>query len=152
MRDDDFADVPNMVVQDMFRGMVGKLIGRGASRAVYEWTPDPKLVVKIEIAATFQNVMEWEIYDYLRGEKAAEYFAEPVWIGSYGSVMLMKKTQPINDSQLPKLLPDWISDRKRENFGWLDGKVVCHDYGVNNIVRYVNKKIKFRAVDFSEWR
>lgn len=152
MRDHEFNDLPDTVVRDMVQGMAGKKIGQGASRAVFEWIPDPKLVLKIEIAATFQNVMEWEVYDYLSGTEWAKYLARPVFIGSYGSVLLMQKTQPLNDSQLPRLLPDWISDRKRENFGWLDGRVVCHDYGVNDLVRTVHRRMRFQAVRPEDWR
>jgi len=151
VRDSDYNDLPSTIPRDLLQGAAGNLIGRGSSRAVYEWLPDPKLVLKIETTKTFQNVMEWEVYAYLAGSKMEQYLAEPIWIGAYGSVMLMKRTQPINDSQLPKILPDWLSDRKRENFGWLDGKVVCHDYGVSNIIRLAEKQ-RFRPVKPDEWR
>lgn len=151
MRDREFNELPDMVVRDIVQGLAGKQIGRGASRAVYEWMPDPTLVLKIETAATFQNVMEWEVYSYLVGTDWIKHLAQPVWIGQYGSALLMKKTQPINDSQLPKLLPSWISDRKRENFGWLDGHVVCHDYGVNDLVRTVHRQMRFQAVRPEDW-
>jgi hypothetical protein len=53
----------------------------------------------------------------------------------------MPQTTPIRQEELPTDLPPWMTDVKKENFGWLNGKIVLHDYGLLNLEDWiVNRK------------
>jgi hypothetical protein len=46
--------------------------------------------------------------------------------------MLQQRVEPIRDSDtLPDMIPAFLTDIKRENFGWYDGRIVCVDYAMH---------------------
>jgi hypothetical protein len=51
-----------------------------------------------------------------------------------GSVLLMKRTEPAPASMYPRRVPGFFADLKRENWGMYEGRMVCCDYGVSNLV------------------
>lgn len=109
---------------------VGEQLGRGVARKTFLLRHDPSLVCKIESKAqSFQNVSEWETWLWLSPGKKSEWLAPCVAISACGSMLLQKRTQPVRQEELPKMVPDFLTDLKRENFGMLDGRIVCHDYG-----------------------
>lgn len=109
--------------------LCSELIGRGSARKVYACRVDPTLVVKIEKGGrSFQNVSEWEIWDYGYDE-FSKWLAPCVQISSCGGILLQKRAEPLRDSDLPERIPAFLTDIKKENFGMLNGRVVCVDYG-----------------------
>ena len=132
---------PRSILQDIRDSAIGNLIGDGSQREVYEWLPDDSLVAKIEVRAMcnlsksgakqrFQNAVEWETWDAAKGTRVAKWLAPCVWISQNGTVLLMKKTTPL-DAPPKARMPGFLSDFKMDNYGMFDGRVVCHDYGTN---------------------
>ena len=126
---------------DMF---IGAEIGRGISRVVYEHKLDPSLVIKIEdkVCDFNQNLNEWEIWSAaLRiGEECSNWFAPCEKISKNGMILIQRKTEPIQSYfKTPEEIPDFLYDTHLSNCGILDGKFVCHDYGLLNPNKIENK-------------
>jgi len=123
---------------EAFNMMCGRLLGEGISRKVFVFKPSPTtMVVKVEDdeSTYFQNVTEYEIWTAINDRPIAKWFAPCYNISPNGRVMLMGRTEPLPADRRPERLPAFFSDYKQENFGLYEGRVVCHDYGVNNIIR-----------------
>ena len=127
------AKFSNHVCYETLRLLVGKKIGSGAYRVVYECNLNPKLVVKIERnERDFANVSEWEIWKQLSDTPLAKWFAPCRYVSPCGTVLLQDKTKPIHEDEigdLPKLVPSIMGDLHYKNWGRINGRVVCHDYG-----------------------
>lgn len=122
--------ISNFIGDECYRVLCGKPLGHGDSREVYACAFDDEYVVKIEQGArSFDNSVEWALWhDRLsRVEWASKLFAEPVAISPCGSVMIQRRTEPARE--FPHWVPDIWGDLKIENFGMLDGRLVCHDFG-----------------------
>ena len=129
--------------------LLGKKIGRGMGRAVYICRLDPRFVVKVESAGNaFQNVVEWETWKMVEGESEARWFAPCCAISGAGSVLVQRRTSPASDTEYPKRMPIFLGDYKRENFGMLDGRLVCHDYGLLSNISNGLRSGATRAVDW----
>lgn len=111
--------------------LIGKKIGQGAYRYVYHCRIDPKLVVKFEgTARNFANAHEYDIWMQLQHTAMEKWVAPCRFISPCGSVLLQDKTTPVLDKKdLPRKVPELFGDLKQDNWGWLNGRVVCHDYG-----------------------
>lgn len=127
---------------DLLNMILGDVLGNGISRRVH--AVDPQLgvyrdcVVKLEIGKGFQNVQEWEIWQDLansdneNSRNLNQWFAPCYAISPCGQALIQQRTQPIQDmNELPTKIPVLFSDVKDENWGHYDGRVVCHDYGMN---------------------
>lgn len=127
----------------------GEKLGEGVSRKVYSCKLNSALVVKIELrGGSFQNVAEWETWEWLRGRKMARWFAPCEFVSTCGSMLIQRRVEPIRLTERPRTLPAFLCDLKRENFGMLEGKIVCCDYGtVLSAIRDVPKNMKK-----AEWR
>lgn len=132
------------VGKDLSRLAIGALIGTGAYRHVYEWLPDPSLVLKIENGAkSFANVIEDEVWNRVRDTEFARWFAPVVQISDCGSLILQKRTEPIRREELPELVPAFFTDLHIYNWGLLNGRPVCHDYGLNLLMeRGMTKRMR----------
>jgi hypothetical protein len=63
-------------------------------------------------------------------------------------MLIQRYCEPLREVELPKLLPDFLCDLKRENFGMFDGRVVCCDYGTaHSAIRRTSRKLVK-----AEWR
>ena len=128
---------------DLFRLVVGERIGGGISREVYEFRPNNDLIIKFDTnSRSFQNVSEWETWGWVRGTRMARWFAPCVQISPCGTVLLQRRCEPLQKKQIPRKLPAFLCDFKPENFGLLEGKVVCLDYGTAwSCIRSVPKQL-----------
>lgn len=117
--------------KEMSHLLLGDCVGEGSSRTVMDLTLDPSVVVKIEQRSdTFQNVSEWRIWsDFKYAKDVSKWLAPCYGISHNGNFLLMAKTEPLPKNRIPKKLPRFLTDLKPENFGLLNNKVVCHDYG-----------------------
>jgi len=132
-----FVDLPSIVTLDFVSSFCGKLLGCGIGRQVYEFALDHEKVIKIETSAqSFQNTIEWETWRNLKDTPSAKWLAPCHWISSSGIVLVMQKTRPFCPGEEPEQMPAWLSDFKRENYGIIDGKPVCHDYGTNLLLNH----------------
>lgn len=112
---------------------------------MYVFRPDPTLVIKVEdTAGSFQNIFEYEMWQWARDTKWKNWFAPAVSISSSGIYLLQKRTGKL--IYPPKRVPDFMSDFKVENFGVLDKRVVAHDYGLPWSMRQALNKAKLMPV------
>lgn len=145
-------NVPGIVKDDFISSICGEFLGRGTSREVYVYGPDPSLVIKLEVGLRFQNVMEHETYSTLVECDERKWFAPVVWISKSGNALLMKRTTPCPVKELPKRLPAFMTDLKPENFGLLDGQFVTHDYGTIGSMACANGVIMRKGFQRANWR
>jgi hypothetical protein len=125
--------------RDMWDLMCSDMIGQGCSRKVFLSKLDSSLVIKVEEAGrSFNNIREWELWEDVRHDKnAARWLAPCVNISLCGTILIQKRTEPAHKRRFPKVLPRWIAtDLKYQNWGLLDGKIVCHDYASHLAQRY----------------
>jgi hypothetical protein len=123
------------VHKEAFNLLCLDLIGGGSARQVYTSPIRPDCVVKVESGAkSFQNVAEWQVWQEVKDTPMAKWFAPCVEISPSGSVLLMKRTEPAPASMYPRRVPAFFTDLKRENWGMYEGRMVCCDYGVSNLV------------------
>lgn len=128
----EIYDVSRYTKDDAFDLLIGEKIGSGYARDVYLCPLDSSVVVKIEDKSrTYQNPVEWETWTFVAGTEYAKWFAPCLRISMNARVLIMKRTAPI--AKLPRLLPSFMVDLKPENWGMLDDRVVCHDYGTISV-------------------
>lgn len=120
--------------EDAFNLLCGEKIGEGAYRTVYACRVRPDLVVKVENAdfRVFANVFEQKFWDdHQFCEKVARWLAPCEFLSPDGRVLLQRRVDPVPSSfDLPAKLPSFLTDIKRDNFGLMDGRLVCFDYAM----------------------
>lgn len=120
----------NTIARDFFSSFVGKYLGKGAGREVYQCNINPDIVVKIETTSgSFQNILEWETWDACKETKFKKWFAPCYSISPCGTVLIQKYARDIEDSECPEQVPAFFSDIKKENWGIYNNLPVCRDYG-----------------------
>lgn len=137
------------VYYDCFNMICGAKLGHGIHRAVFECKVRKDLVVKVESDdyRYFANVMEMKFWsDNQYCKEIAKWLAPCEFLSPDGRLLLQRRAQPIVDeSQLPKMLPSFLTDLKMSNFGILDGRVVCVDYALN----IANASMRMRKADWT---
>ena len=118
---------------EFFKLICGEIIGEGAYRQVYECRLNKDWVVKVEDEdddGNFCNVNEWKTWTTKKHELAVAGWLAPCHQISHGGRFLIQsRTRPVAKKDLPVKIPAFLTDVKAENFGRLDDRVVCHDYG-----------------------
>jgi hypothetical protein len=140
----------NTITCDFFHLICSERLGKGVAREVYRSAFDPTMVFKFEKdAGSFQNIMEWETWQNVKftadlKNDYAQYFAPCLGISPCGTILAQRYARPLQDEELPKELPAFFTDIKKSNFGILNNKVVCVDYGNNLLMTrgLTHKKIK----------
>jgi len=144
----DLLEQPEYVKDWLLTALLPVKLGNGATRHVYALDHNPDLVIKIENSkADFCNVHEWETWHEVRGTKWEKYFAPCVGIKGHGTLLLMKRTQPITEEEFRaevKQLPSFMDDCHYANFGRLDGRIVCHDYGYSLIYEQARRLARLK--------
>lgn len=141
----------NFINKEIARLLCGRVIGRGMSRTVYVNNLDPTTVIKIEEhTQSFQNVREWEYWDENKEFKpVAEWLAPCVAISPCGTVLVQKRAYPADPKLYPKTIPHFFTDTKYQNFGLINKKLVCFDYGsipMSRGIIVIKKKTKMQKV------
>lgn len=118
-------------LENEFRGLfLGRKLGSGMSRKVYQCRQDCEAVVKIEIrGGMFQNIREWEAWSQLQYSPRGKWLAPCIAISPCGTILLQRKIIPLRMKEAPKKMPSFLNDFKLENYGIYNGRVVCCDYG-----------------------
>ena len=130
--------------------IVGPQIGAGIGRRVHECNMNDDWVLKFETSSgSFQNIMEWETWQEVEDCEYAEHFAPCEYISPNGVILIQRRTRPVVKEMLPKRMPAFFCDFKPDNFGLLDGKLVCHDYGYSRLLTQGLSK-KMRNADWWE--
>jgi hypothetical protein len=147
--DEHFRDT---VSRDVASMVLGECIGYGTTRAVYVHATDESKIVKVEnTAQSFCNVYEHEVWDHIKDTEFAKWFAPVEYISPSGTVLVMRRTEAVPVDLLPKQLPVFFTDIKAENFGRLNGRVVCHDYGYHQFIERGMSK-RMRKVKPADWK
>ena len=134
---------------DALLGFLGREIGSGCYRRVFEAGWDDSLVVKMETSSSyFANVAEWDIWHNLKGTPAGKFLCPCVSISPGGGFLIMKKAGPVKPEQMPKRIPGWCADVKIENWGWFDGRPVMLDYANH---RFFTVGLKSRERRVRKW-
>jgi hypothetical protein len=142
-----------VTVNDIVRMLLGKGIGAGIHRTVFEHGQDKTLVVKLENeAGSFANPQEWEVWERIRETSLAKWFAPCVAISGAGAVLFQKRTEPVTltvlRAELPQV-PVFFTDLKVSNWGRFDGRIVCHDYA-NHLLYEKGMTGRMRKADWWE--
>lgn len=149
----DFVREDPVLNYDLIFTILGKEIGEGASRKVFQHAQDDSLVVKL--ATTSYGVQDncneaqmWDKIKWLEKDSAwvKDWFAPVVYVSPNCNVLIMKKTTDIPSKKKPIEVPSFLSDVCTRNFGWLGNKYVAHDYGF--ISGFIQYKKKFRKVEW----
>lgn len=135
--------------------LVGERIGSGASRDVYALPHDKTLVMKVETSArTFHNQTEWLVWQEMKDWPVSDWFAPCVEIDSYGNVLFQRRTEPFRSEKefhaavtrtRGGVIPKIFDDVHYGNFGMLDGRVACHDYGYHTIFEQIAREMSIDA-------
>jgi hypothetical protein len=143
----------NTITLDFFNLVCSEKLGTGVAREVFRSAFDPNIVFKFEKdAGSFQNIIEWETWQNVRfteGMKTdyAQYFAPCLAISPCGTILAQAAARPLDHTELPEYIPSFFTDIKKDNFGIINGKVVCIDYGNNLLMTLGLNKKKRKA----EW-
>ena len=125
----------SFIHKELFRLVCFDQIGVGSSRQVWSSRVLPNSVIKVEDGVQkFQNVMEWEIWNWVKGTEYEKWFAPCEWISPCGGVLIMARTTQAH--KYPDKLPMFLTDTKKPNFGMLGKRFVCHDYGISTILSF----------------
>jgi hypothetical protein len=123
-------DLGNTTTAELKDFVFGRQLGRGASREVYEFAPDPTAVIKYEYATNkFDNAHEWTLWSELRDTKWGDWLAPIRKVSACGTFLIQERTAPLTEFPKGFRVPSFLADRKPENFGMYRGRVVAHDYG-----------------------
>lgn len=130
------------VHKDFFNLATKDRIGYGMSREVWSSDLFPDCVIKVEDkTGKFQNIVEWETWNRVKGTEFEKWFAPCRWISPNGIVLIMEKTAPL--CKYPEKMPVFLGDFKRTNYGSYKGHIVCHDYGTNLLFEYgMSKRLR----------
>ena len=135
--------------EDAFNLLCGEKIGAGIHRTVFECRIRPDLVVKVENDDEwryFANVQEMKFWsDFQHAPTWSKWLASCEYMSPDGRILLQRKATPIREvDDLPSQLPAFLTDIKRENFGWIDENLVCIDYAMV----ITNPSLKLKKVEW----
>lgn len=124
-------------------------IGCGMTRSVFPITTMPGYVAKIEENPKdhFQNVIEWETWNRMKGTSVEKWFAPCHSISADGRILIMARTK--RPESLPKRVPAFFTDLKAENWGVYKNRLVCHDYAKTKLMESGTTTSMLRVV---KWR
>lgn len=137
-----------MMTLEMTDMLIGDFIGEGISRKTYSCPLNREWVVKVSDPQAYnQNMLEWMIWDECHTHMldVREWLAPCHFISNGGHVMIQQRTAPVTPCLMPKKVPYFLnSDLKTDNWGLIDGKPVCHDYGYAKVFRLgiTNRMVK----------
>lgn len=119
-----------IISTDFANYFLGNYIGCGISRYVFEHPDNKNWVYKIDASEYNANVLEFDVWSRVQHVKnVSKWFAPCGKMSRCGRIMLQRRCKPLTD--YPKIIPHFLTDIKPDNFGLLDGRVVCFDYAGN---------------------
>lgn len=133
---DEFIKNGSILSRDFFNLYVGKFIGGGQYRRVYENDVNKTTIIKFEVGeSSFENCIEWEVWKSIKDYPSiARWFAPCLHISPCGTVLVQARCSIAPDSKYPKKVPMCFSDFKRENWGLYKSRMVCFDYGAHSTI------------------
>ena len=125
--------------------ILGKKLGFGIHRDVYEFYFNDKYVIKVAncTEGRANNQLEYKIWDEIEYTDYKKWFAECKGVSTNGKYLIQEKINISQEKKYPTLVPHFFTDIKRENFGYNSkGKFVCCDYSLTKITNGITKKMK----------
>lgn len=124
-----------VIATDLLSLVIGRKIGQGVTRHVYECLLVPNTVIKVETESRrYDNIIENEIWqNFSEDKKMAGWLAPIHYISPCGVYLIQSRTQHVPARLLPEKIPRFFADTKIENWGLLNDRFVCHDYGNNKL-------------------
>lgn len=140
----------NRTHEDAFDLLCGDLIASGTTRHVFGCRLQTDLVVKVEIIKdwrTFENVKEFNVWQFYSNNEGLKWLAPCKAISPDGRILLQKRCDPLPTGfELPEKLPYFLNDLKPENFGIYQGRLVCLDYALTYLQASMRmEKAKWRV-------
>lgn len=136
-------------IDNIIKNCCGDKLGSGVYRDVYQLKEYPSLVVKIErepsSGGEFANIREWNNYhDYSKVDFVIPWLAPVITISETGQTLIQSKAN-LKFKNYPTHVPEWFTDVKYDNFGFIGKRFVCIDYPyiLHHLVPNSNKKLKF---------
>lgn len=140
MSDSHYLDWDTLTRMEIIYAFLGEKLASGCFRDVWTCRSDPTVVVKIEKAEqapSFDNVLEWKIWQECQHDAdIALWLAPCVSISPGGRVLVMKRTQKVTPAELALALPRvprFFHDVHSNNWGRIGTRYVCHDYAFNEV-------------------
>lgn len=115
---------------ELAQALIDSRLDSGSAREVFALRGLP-FVAKVERGQTFQNVMEWSLWQDSEGTPLQQWLAPCHSISNNGAVLIQARTMPLVGVELPERVPAALTDLKVQNFGLFEDRVVCHDYGLH---------------------
>ncbi|CAL4868120.1 hypothetical protein MMA231_02394 [Asticcacaulis sp. MM231] len=124
------APIPILMTDEQVLPLLGRIIGRGVNRTVYDWIGRDDVVIKVQNRLPCRaNYTEWLLYNQMRGAPALKTLFARVWaLSDTGHYLVMERLAPLPEDALLPPFPTFLTDRKRENFGLSPAGVKCLDY------------------------
>ena len=144
-------DYGTVIKLEIIKHFLGDYLGSGTARDVFSFNVD--LVVKIEQKSfSFQNVNEYNITEYLKGTEWGKWIAPIHSISSCGIMVLQTKAIPLKSlDQLPDKIPNFFTDLKLSNYGYIGKQFVAIDYGLTNLEYIGLNSVKLVKVNKKKW-
>lgn len=144
-----FADWPIQAWHDLIAMNCGEPLGEGIGRHVFVYGLDPSMVIKVEMAShSFQNIIEWETWNQAQGTKSEPWLAPCRRISPCGIFLIQDRVEPLRPEFEDTPVPRFLTDFKRSNYGILNGRLVCCDYGTNLLLNHGSVSPRFKK---PEW-
>lgn len=125
----NFNKATRPAMKEFLECFVGQRIASGTCRDVFECRLNNEFVIKVQKEYGTQNAVEYATWELHKAyPKVAKWLAPVVMRSSSMRVIVQKRTVPM--LKAPKKLPNFLSDRKVQNYGLIGTQVVCHDYGL----------------------
>ena len=125
----------NHIEHEFFRMFCGERLGGGQGREVWTFSLNDEHVIKFERSDhSFQNVLEWDLWCDARemnNPEITKWLAPCSRISADGKILIQERTKPAK--KFPEKIPAFFTDTKKDNFGMIGNRFVCHDYGTHRM-------------------
>lgn len=129
----DYDKLTAPMAKEILEAVVGPMIANGTSRSVFSCKYDSNVVLKFQKSYGQQNAMEAHVWERYRNDPRVSRWLAPIYSRSSNNrVIVQARTMPLVSR--PRKLPAFLNDHKVQNYGILNGRVVCHDYGIISLV------------------
>lgn len=121
-----------MFFNDLRKLVLGKVLGQGGSRVVYENQLDPNTVIKVQMEQPWDNIAEYRLWQEVRWESnsdiegkdrdvklAKNWLAGCISISDNGHFLIMERTRPLDKDRYPTKIPAFLTDTKYRNYGMI---------------------------------
>lgn len=132
------------VAEEALYCLLGEKIATGSFRHVFAHAIDEDKIVKVELRSqSFHNIREWQLWQAARETRWAKWLCPVLHISGCGTVLIQRKATPLKKA--PRRVPAFLQDHlKLENWGEVDGRAVCLDYGYEESLQWMLAKSKLK--------